>query len=259
MREVAKLTVPQLADLCVIDLLDDDGKINDVAVIAANEEIALGLERLRAQFPLDPAGEHPVARVIRSGEPELLAEIADTSLRSFAQGSVHAQFMITHNYRSAVVAPLRARDRTLGTISILRLASSEPYGQAEKPYGQEDLELALELARRAAMAIDNARLCADLRRLELRLVAFLINVAEAITVVDRSGQTVFANQAAADLLQAASPSEPTGRAAGHRHAALSGPGRAGTRTRAREHARQPPVQGRASGAAAGAQHSPRHR
>jgi PAS domain S-box-containing protein len=209
MREVAKLTVPQLADICVIDLLDDDGKINEVAVVAADEEIARGIERLRARSPLDPDGEHPVARVIRSGQPELLAEMPDTSLRSFAEGAAHAEFMIAHHYRSAVVAPLRARGRTLGAISVLRVEPSRPLGQSERPYGQQDLELASELARRAALAIDNARLFSDLRRLEQRLEAILINVAEAITVVDRTGATIFANQAAADLLQVASPSELT--------------------------------------------------
>ncbi|HZL49238.1 MAG TPA: GAF domain-containing protein, partial [Solirubrobacteraceae bacterium] len=210
MREVAKLTVPRLADICVIDLLDDDGRIDDVAVSAANEEIAAGIEQLRARFPLDPDGEHPVARVIRGGQPVLLAEMADTSLRSFAQGSVHAEFMIANRYRSAVVAPLVARGRTLGAISILRLELDDPIGQADRPYGDEDLELACELARRAAMAIDNARLFSDLRRLEQRLEAILVNVAEAITVVDRAGETVFANQAAADLLGVASPDELTG-------------------------------------------------
>jgi len=210
MHEVAKLTVPQLADICVIDLLDEQGQINDVAVVAADEEIARGLEELRARSPLDPGGEHPVARVIRSGQPVLLAEMPDISLRTFAESSTHAEFMIAHHYRSAVVVPLRARGRTLGAISILRLEPSRPLGQAERPYKQDDLELAAELARRAALAIDNARLFSDLRRLERRLEAILINVAEAITVVDRSGQTIFANQAAADLLKVASPGELTG-------------------------------------------------
>ncbi len=209
MREVAKLTVPQLADICVIDLLDEDDRINDVAVFAADEEVAHDLEQLRVRSPLDPAGEHPVARVIRSGRPELLAEMPDTSLRTFAEGSAHAEFMIAHHYRSAVVAPLCARGRTLGAISILRLEPDKPFGQAERPYKQEDLELAAELARRAALAIDNSRLFSDLRRLEQRLEAILINVAEAITVVDRAGHTIFANQAAADLLHVASPSELT--------------------------------------------------
>jgi PAS domain S-box-containing protein len=209
MREVAKLTVPRLADLCVIDLLDEEGTINDVAVIAADEEIARGLEALRARSPLDPGGEHPVARVIRSGAPELLAEMAHSSLRTFAEDTTHAEFMIANHYRSAVVVPLQARGRTLGAISILRLEPSKPFGQAERPYGQADLELAGELARRAALAIDNARLFSALRRLERRLEAILTSVAEAITVIDRDGQTVFANQAAADLLGFPTPAELT--------------------------------------------------
>lgn len=210
MREVAKLTVPRLADLCVIDLLDEEGAINDVAVVAADEEIARGLEALRARSPLDPGGEHPVARVIRSGQPELLAEMADSSLRTFAEDTTHAEFMIANHYRSAVVVPLQARGRTLGAISVLRLEPGKPSGHTERPYSQEDLELVSELARRASLAIDNARLFSDLRRLEQRLEAILISVADAITVVDRSGQTVFANQAAADLLKVSSPSELTG-------------------------------------------------
>src|ERR1700689_1651563 len=72
MGQVAQLTVPRLADLCVIDLCDEDGSIRDVAVAAADETIPGALEALRARHPLDPRGEHPVARVIRSGEPELL-------------------------------------------------------------------------------------------------------------------------------------------------------------------------------------------
>ncbi len=210
MREVAKLTVPRLADLCVIDLLDEDGRINDVAVVAADAEVARGLEALRAHSPLDPDGEHPVARVIRSGRAELLAEMADTSLRAFAENDAHAEFMIAHNYRSAVVVPLQARGRTLGALSVLRLEPSKPFGQAERPYRQEDLELAAELARRAALAIDNSRLFSDLRRLEQRMEAILSSVAEAITVIDRGGQTIFANQAAADLLGFPTPSDLTG-------------------------------------------------
>ena len=209
MREVARLTVPQLADLCVIDLLDEQGAINEVAVVAADAEVAHELEALRARSPLDPHGEHPVAQVIRSGQPELLAEMAHSSLRTFAQDTSHAEFMIANHYRSAIVVPLQARGRTLGALSVLRLEPSKPLGQSERSYGRADLELAAELARRAALAIDNARLFSDLRRLEQRLEAILASVADAITVVDSSGQTVFANQAAADLLKASSPSELT--------------------------------------------------
>ncbi len=202
MGQVAQLTVPRLADLCVIDLLDDDGSIRDVAVAAADEEIARGLEELRAKHQLDPDGEHPVARVIRSGEPVLLGEMTSMLLSSFTQSSEHAKFMIDHGYRSAAVAPLLARERTLGAISVLRLGDGDPYGS-------EDMDLVRELARRAALAIDNARLFSELRRVEQRLQAVLVNLAEAITVMDERGQMVFANQAAADLLGAVTPDELT--------------------------------------------------
>jgi PAS domain S-box-containing protein len=194
MGQVARLTIPRLADLCVIDLRDEDGSIKDVAVASADEGIARELELLRERYPLDPAGEHPVAQVLRSGEPVLLEEMTSMLLTSFAQGSEHARFMIDHGYRSAVVAPLRLGDG--------------------EPYGDDDLELVCELARRAALAIDNARLFSDLRGVEQRLETILVNLAEAITVVDEYGQTVFANQAAADLLGVEDPGELTTAAPG---------------------------------------------
>lgn len=202
MDHVARLTVPRLADLCVIDLSEEDGSITKVAVAAVDPDLASGLEELRLRYPLDPGGEHPVARVLRSGQPELLAQMDSELLRDFAQGSEHARFMIGNGYRSAVVAPLQARGRTLGALSLLRLGAGEPYED-------RDLDLACELARRAALAIDNARLFSDLQRVEQRLEAILANLAEAVTVVDRQGRTVFANQAAADLFEARSPAELT--------------------------------------------------
>jgi PAS domain S-box-containing protein len=207
MGQVARLTVPQLADLCVIDLRNEDGSIRDVAVAAAELETADALEDLRVRHPLDPAGEHPVARVIRDGTAVLLPTMTNALLRSFAQGSEHAKFMIEHNYNSAVVAPLLVGDRTLGAMSVLRLGDGEPYRS-------EDLELVCELARRAALALDNARLYSEVRRVEERLAAVLVNLAEAITVMDETGRMVFANQAAADLLGTATPDELTSAPAG---------------------------------------------
>jgi PAS domain S-box-containing protein len=193
MREVAGLTVPDLGDMCVIDLLDQHGEIKDVGVAAADPSLEDELEELRRRYPLSPDGEHPVARVIRSGQPVLLARMADSELTSFATSSPHAKFMIEHDYRSAVVAPLVARDRTLGAISVLRFGEREPYDR-------DDLDLVRALAWRAALAIDNARLFSEVRALEQRLEAILTNVAEAITVTDAQGETIFANQAAAKLL-----------------------------------------------------------
>lgn len=202
MREVAGLTVPGLGDICVVDLLDDSGRINDVAVAAADRRLEQGLEQLRRHFPVSLEGDHPVARVIRSGRPLLLTSMDSDTLRSYAESDTHARFMIDNGYRSAVVAPLVARDRTLGAISVLR------FGERDS-YEREDLDLVQALAWRAAVAIDNARLFSELRVLEERLEAVLVNLAEAITVEDRDGRLVFVNPAAARLLGAKSPEELT--------------------------------------------------
>ena len=94
MRQVAELTVPRLGDLCVIDLRDEDGAIRDVAVAAIDSEVELALTNLREHNPVVPAGEHPVSRVIRSGEPELLADMSEELLRGIARAAEHAEFMI---------------------------------------------------------------------------------------------------------------------------------------------------------------------
>ncbi|MHB1469556.1 MAG: SpoIIE family protein phosphatase [Solirubrobacteraceae bacterium] len=200
MSQVAKLTVPELADLCTIDLLARDGSIAEAAVAASRPGVAEELEALRASNPLRPDGEHPVARVIRGGEPELRAQLDDATLRSFAEGDAHAAFMVAQRYRSATIVPLLARGRTLGALSTLRFADA-------KPYTQDDLALVCELGRRAALAIDNALIFSELQRIEQRLEAVLVNLAEAVTLTDESGGVVFANGAAAELVGASSVSE----------------------------------------------------
>jgi PAS domain S-box-containing protein len=110
--------------------------------------------------------------------------------------------MLEREYRSAVVAPLVARGSTLGAMSLLRLGDGEPYGE-------DDLHVACELAVRAAMALDNARLYSELRGVEQRLEAVLVNLAEAITMEDERGRTVFANRAAAELVGVPAPEDVT--------------------------------------------------
>jgi PAS domain S-box-containing protein len=158
LSSVAELAVPDLGELAVVDLLHEDGRIEGaVASVAADPANAATLERLRSDFPLDPDGPHPVARVLRSGRSEVLPELSDATLREIAQSEEHLEFMRRLHYRSAIVAPLRTRGRTLGALSILHLGEGGPYDP-------EDLVLVEELARRAALALDNARLFAELSR-----------------------------------------------------------------------------------------------
>jgi PAS domain S-box-containing protein len=193
LQRMTGLAVPDMAELCIVDLVDSDGAIRGAAVTGASEETAQALRELRWRFPLDPEGDHPVARVLRTGRPELLPELPDEELARIAASPEHYEFMMRLRYRSAVVAPLTARGRTHGVLSVLHISS-------DRTYDEDDLSVMTDLARRAALALDNARLFDELSSTERQLEAILAGLAEAVTVQDATGRLVFVNQAAADLL-----------------------------------------------------------
>ncbi len=198
--EIVRLAVPDMAELCIVDLVADDGAVRGAAVFASDPRTAEALRTIREQFPLLRDSDHPVAEAARTGEPRLLPELPARDLQRFASSEEHLRLMLRMRYTSAVVVPLVARGRTLGVLSFLRFAG-------QNAYDEDDLELAGETARRAALALDNARLFAELRGTERRLEAVLENLGEAVTVQRPDGTLVFANQAAAALLGAATPEE----------------------------------------------------
>jgi PAS domain S-box-containing protein len=193
LARVSGLAVPDMADLCIVDLLTPEGSIQGSVSDAADPEMAAALDELRKRFPLDPQGDHPVARVLREGGAVLLPEMSVDELRGYATSDEHFDLMRRLDYRSAIVIALRPRGRTLGVISFLRLAESDRYDS-------DDLQLLADVARRAALGVDNARLFAELNRTEAQLEGILGGLAEAVTVQDRTGQVVYANEAANRLV-----------------------------------------------------------
>jgi hypothetical protein len=158
LRNLARAAVPELAELCVIDLLDRDGSIGATVAAAVDPAIAEGVEQMRRELPLDLDGAHPVARALASGEPCVVDDLTDSeALNDAAQGDVHQRFMRESGYRSAAVFPMIARGRTHGAISFLHLHSNARYGR-------DVLSVLEDLSGRAAMAFDNARLYAERTR-----------------------------------------------------------------------------------------------
>jgi PAS domain S-box-containing protein len=198
LERIAELAVPDLAELCIVDLVED-GELRRAAAKARDPEVAAALCAARRRFPLDAAGDHPVATVARTGEARLLPAMGDADLARFAAAPEHLELMRRLRYSSAIVVPLVARGRMLGALSCLRFAG-------DAPYVQDDLEVVAEIARRAALALDNARLFQELERAERRLEAILDDLGEAVAVQDRDG-LVYANRAAAELFGAATADE----------------------------------------------------
>ncbi|MGH2912751.1 MAG: PP2C family protein-serine/threonine phosphatase, partial [Solirubrobacteraceae bacterium] len=150
MRAIAGIAVPRLADMCVIDLLGEDGAITDTMALAARDEVGSRLELLRVAHPLDLDGEYPVARAIRSREPVVVNGLADSlTLEQIAPEPELREFVLWSGHQSVIAVPLIARGRLLGTLAFFYLRDTAPHNT-------EQLALIGNLADRAATAIDNA-------------------------------------------------------------------------------------------------------
>jgi PAS domain S-box-containing protein len=148
---VAQLAVPDLADWCAVHILDEDGTIRRLAVVHVDPSRAAQALARPARYPLDPNAQHIVPQVIRSGHSEMYSEVPDELLDTAARDAEHLQTLRMLGFKSYICVPLQAHGRTLGAITLVASDSGHRYDE-------QDLELAEELARRAAVAIENARL-----------------------------------------------------------------------------------------------------
>jgi len=152
-KSLARLAVSRLADWCVVYTIGADRKVRRSEVAHRSPEREELMQQLLAT-PLQPRRKHPVLAVIRTGLPELAPNVTEDMLRIIAGSPNQLDALRELGMSTAMFAPLIARGRVLGGIVF---AGIDP----ARPFTEEDLRLADELARRAAIAIDNARLYAD--------------------------------------------------------------------------------------------------
>ncbi|MBD2740196.1 PAS domain-containing protein [Coleofasciculus sp. FACHB-1120] len=157
LETLAQLAVPQLADWCSIDMLDENQTIRRLAVVHQDPSKVDWAYQLQERYPPDPDAPYGLPNVLRTGEAELYAEVPDSLLVEVARDAEHLEILRNIGFTSAMVVPLVARGRTLGAITFTSAESGRHYGQA-------DLTFACELARRAALAVDNAGLFKTLQQ-----------------------------------------------------------------------------------------------
>ncbi len=148
---VARLAVPELADWCAVDVAREDGPPERLAVVHSDPEKVAWAHKLQERYPPDPDAPQGAAHVLRTGRPEFYPEITDETLEAAARDPEHLRLMREVGFTSAMLVPLVARGKTLGVITLVSAESG-------RRYDEEDLGVAEELARRAALAIDNALL-----------------------------------------------------------------------------------------------------
>jgi PAS domain S-box-containing protein len=151
-RNIVAKAVPELAEVCIIDFIRADGRIGDSVVAAAIPGAAERLEEIRRESPLELEGDHPVAQVLRGGEPMIWRDLKEPAVAAaVAQTREHRELIDDAGYESAAVVGLIARGRQIGALSFL-------HAKADVRYEHHDLEFLGELGERAALALDNARL-----------------------------------------------------------------------------------------------------
>ena len=192
LNDVAQLVVPRLADWCAVDVVEDGARVG-VASAHADPEKAGRTRELAERYAPRADAETGVAAVMRSGEPKLFPTVTDEMLVASASDETELAMLRELGITSAMIVPLVARGVTFGTITFVRAEPGDRYGEAE-------LALGRDLARRAAVAIDRARLHdAALRAADrlTRLQTVTAELAQALTPDDVLGVLLHEGIAAA--------------------------------------------------------------
>jgi PAS domain S-box-containing protein len=150
LERLARLSTQALADYCLVDLVGDDGEVRRVATAhrdPARDEEAQGLRR----FPPDTLRAEGVPRVLRTGKTLLVPRVTEEHLSELAQSAGHRRALESLGLKSYMTVPLVARERVIGALTFARSESERVYTTADVPFAED-------IARRAALAIENARL-----------------------------------------------------------------------------------------------------
>lgn len=192
--------LPELADIAVLDAVaEGEVKRLGVAAVGPREEWLRNVAMARRP----PAAEAPTgsSRAITRREPQLIGSVTERVLRGIAHDDEDFECLKQIDPCSVIVVPLDARGRTIGALTLITTSDSG------RRLTDDDFFFAQVVSGRAALALDNAGLFRELSSVEQRFEAVLDNLADAVTVQADDGRLVYANQAAADMLDAASREE----------------------------------------------------
>ena len=158
---VAQAAVPWFADWCSIQL-EEDGVLRSISVAHAQAEMVALVDELQTRYPPQPNPEAGAYKVLLTGESDLIPEIPDEMLVHAAVDEEHLRLIRLLDLKSALSCPLKVQDRVVGVITWVS-------GEGGRRFSNDDLAFGENLAQRAAIAIDNAKLHSQVRDVALQL------------------------------------------------------------------------------------------
>jgi PAS domain S-box-containing protein len=167
LQRVAQLVVPGLADWCAVDVVDSGERLQQVAIAHVDPDKIAFAREFRSRYPPDPDDDTGIYGVLRSGRPELYPEIPDELLEQSITDSEQLESIRALGMRSVMLIPMAVGGRTIG---VLTMVSAE----SRRAFDEDDLAFAGDLARRAATAVENARLYTERAQAALTLQESLL-------------------------------------------------------------------------------------
>ena len=152
LSNITRLATPSIADWCAIDLLNDERQIERLAVAHVDPVKVEWAYELNRKYPPDINSPSGLGKVLRTGESEFYPNIPDELLVAVSRDEETLQLLRDIGFRSSMTVPIQAHGRIFGALTLVNTKDSDRY------FNQDDLALGEDLARRAATAIDNARL-----------------------------------------------------------------------------------------------------
>ncbi|MBK7857017.1 MAG: GAF domain-containing protein [Archangiaceae bacterium] len=195
LAELTRIAVPRMGDWCSVELATGPGEARQVAVAHLDPGKVDMAREFRRRFPPDPKVPYGLFEVLRTGKPELYAEIPEAAVLAGARNEDELRILRGIGMRSGICVPLNAGGRTLGALSLV-------WAETDRRYTQADVELVTEVCNRAALAVENARLYEEVRRaVQLRddflsiaghemrtpLAALLLHLQTSLRAVHREG------------------------------------------------------------------------
>lgn len=177
LSQLARIVVPAMADWAAVDVIADGGGFRRVGVAHVEPEGVELLRELHRRYPLRENEGRLRGRVLATLEPIALYQVAEEELRNLSRDEEHFEMLRTLGVRSAMWVPLIVRGRVVGVLSA-------GYGHSKRRYTPADLKLLAELARRAALALDNALLYRSVDRAEKRGAALAALGQQALAGMD---------------------------------------------------------------------------
>jgi PAS domain S-box-containing protein len=161
LSQVTNLVVPQFSDWCSLDLLGDAGHVIRIAVVHRDPAKVELAKLYRRRYPLRPDDRTGLMAVLNSGKPILHREITDEQLARAAHEPGQLEMLRALAVKSFIIVPMIARGRILGGLTLA-------FSESTRSFGDDDLRLAEELASRAALAVDNAKLFSEAQEAAMR-------------------------------------------------------------------------------------------